>query len=63
MQRNKILKETKIIPRVVFEIEQFHNEVLSLDKKTGVSIYIIFKKLIYRIFKKEMNKSNCDVFI
>lgn len=47
MQRNKILKETKIIPRVVFEIEQFHNEVLSLDKKTGVSIYCIFKKLIY----------------
>jgi len=44
MQRNKILKETKIIPRVVGEIEQFHKEVLSLDKKTGVSIYCIFKK-------------------
>jgi len=42
MQRNKILKETKIIPRVVYEIEQFHKEILSLDKKTGVSI--TFKK-------------------
>jgi len=48
MQRNKILKETKIIPRVVGEIEQFHKEVLSLDKKTGVSIFTVYlKKLIY----------------
>lgn len=38
VQRNKILKETKIIPRVVYEIEQFCKEILLLDKKTGVSI-------------------------
>lgn len=46
LQRNKILKETRIIPRVVCEIEQFHKEVLALDKKTGVSK---FKKLIFTI--------------
>lgn len=37
-QRNKILKETKIIPRVVYEIEQFNKEILLLGKRTGVSI-------------------------
>lgn len=37
-QRNKILKETKAIPRVVYEIEQFNKEVLLLGKRTGVSI-------------------------
>lgn len=37
-QRNKILKETKIIPRVVYEIEQFNKEILLLGKRTCVSI-------------------------
>lgn len=37
-QRNKILKETKVIPRVVYEIEQFNKEILLLGKRTGVSI-------------------------
>nr|XP_034193738.1 Fanconi anemia group I protein isoform X2 [Osmia lignaria] len=34
-QRNKILKETKVIPRVVYEIEQFNKEILLLGKKTS----------------------------
>ncbi|XP_071633870.1 Fanconi anemia group I protein isoform X1 [Temnothorax longispinosus] len=50
-QKNKILKETKIIPRVVFEIEQFHNEILSLDKKTGVPLETYIKHSITRDFR------------
>ncbi|XP_011882378.1 PREDICTED: Fanconi anemia group I protein isoform X2 [Vollenhovia emeryi] len=51
MQRNKILKETKVIPRVVFEIEQFYNEVLSLDKKTGIPLEAYIKHSITRDFR------------
>ncbi|XP_011335090.1 Fanconi anemia group I protein homolog isoform X2 [Ooceraea biroi] len=51
MQRNKILKETKIIPRVVYEIEQFHKEVLSLDKKTGVPLETYIKHSVTRDFR------------
>lgn len=53
MQRNKILKETKIIPSAVYEIEQFHKEVLLLDKKTGVSI--VFKKINVAYWERDMN--------
>lgn len=53
MQRNKILKETKIIPRVVYEIEQFHKEILLLDKKTGVSITI--KKQYISIYSSKID--------
>ncbi|XP_011143561.1 Fanconi anemia group I protein [Harpegnathos saltator] len=51
MQRNKILKETKIIPRVVYEIEQFHKEILSLDKKTGVPLETYVKHSVTRDFR------------
>ena len=40
-QRNKIIKETKEIPRVVLAIETFHKDILQLSKKTGVSIFNI----------------------
>lgn len=42
IQKNHILRETKLIPRVVYEIEQFSKEVLLLAKKTGVKCKIIF---------------------
>ncbi|EGI62534.1 Fanconi anemia group I protein-like protein [Acromyrmex echinatior] len=51
LQRNKILKETRIIPRVICEIEQFHKEILSLDKKTGVPLEIYIKHSITRDFR------------
>ncbi|CAL1679736.1 unnamed protein product [Lasius platythorax] len=51
MQRNKILKETKIIPSAVYEIEQFHKEVLLLDKKTGVPLETYLKHSITRDFR------------
>ncbi|KAL0110270.1 hypothetical protein PUN28_013728 [Cardiocondyla obscurior] len=51
MQRNKILKETKVIPRVIFEIEQFHTEILSLSKKTGVPLETYIKNSITRDFR------------
>ncbi|XP_036145444.1 Fanconi anemia group I protein isoform X3 [Monomorium pharaonis] len=51
VQRNKILKETKFIPNVVYEIEHFHNEVLALDKKTGVPLETYIKHSITRDFR------------
>ncbi|KAL6423840.1 hypothetical protein ACFW04_010347 [Cataglyphis niger] len=51
VRRNKILKETKIIPCVIYEIEQFHKEVLSLDKKTGVPLETYIKHSITRDFR------------
>lgn len=51
VQRNKILKETKIIPSAIYEIEQFHKEVLSLDKKTGVPLEIYIKRSVTRDFR------------
>ncbi|XP_018402667.1 PREDICTED: Fanconi anemia group I protein [Cyphomyrmex costatus] len=51
IQRNKILKETRVIPRVICEIEQFHKEILSLDKKTGIPLEIYIKHSITRDFR------------
>ncbi|XP_018371290.1 PREDICTED: Fanconi anemia group I protein [Trachymyrmex cornetzi] len=51
LQRNKILRETRIIPRVICEMEQFHKEILSLDKKTGVPLEIYIKHSITRDFR------------
>ncbi|XP_011647262.1 Fanconi anemia group I protein [Pogonomyrmex barbatus] len=51
VRRNKILRETKTIPRVIYEIEQFHNEILSLDKKTGVPLETYIKHSITRDFR------------
>ncbi|GAB1869216.1 Fanconi anemia group I protein-like protein [Camponotus japonicus] len=51
VQRNKILKETKIIPCVIYEIEQFHKEILSLDKKTGVPLETYVKHSVTRDFR------------
>ncbi|XP_029669102.1 Fanconi anemia group I protein isoform X2 [Formica exsecta] len=51
VRRNKILKETKIIPCVIYEIEQFHKEVLSLDKKTGVPLETYIKHSVTRDFR------------
>ncbi|XP_046613959.1 Fanconi anemia group I protein [Neodiprion virginianus] len=41
-QRSKVLKETKLIPKVVYEIEQFGKNVLLLSKKTkaGLEEYV-----------------------
>lgn len=38
IRRNKILKETKLIPRVIHEIEQFHKDILILSKKSGIEL-------------------------
>lgn len=35
-QRSKILKSTKIIPRTIYELEQFGKNILLLGKKTKV---------------------------
>ncbi|XP_032678232.1 Fanconi anemia group I protein isoform X3 [Odontomachus brunneus] len=51
VQRNKVLKETKIIPKVVYEIEQFHKEILLLEKKTGVPLETYIKHSITRDFR------------
>ncbi|XP_033206109.2 Fanconi anemia complementation group I isoform X1 [Bombus vancouverensis nearcticus] len=50
-QRNKILKETKVIPRVVYEIEQFNKEILLLGKKTGIPLENYLKRSITRDFR------------
>uniref|UniRef100_A0A0C9QHI6 Fanci_0 protein n=1 Tax=Fopius arisanus TaxID=64838 RepID=A0A0C9QHI6_9HYME len=41
-QKNKVLKETKFIPKVVYEIEQFNKEILALEKKTKVRFLFIY---------------------
>ncbi|XP_012153284.2 Fanconi anemia complementation group I isoform X2 [Megachile rotundata] len=50
-QRNKILKETKVIPRVVFEIEQFNKEILLLGKKTCIPLENYMKHSVTRDFR------------
>ncbi|XP_076677421.1 Fanconi anemia complementation group I isoform X2 [Andrena cerasifolii] len=50
-QRNKILKETKVIPRVVYEIEQFNKEVLLLGKRTGIPLENYIKHSVTRDFR------------
>lgn len=50
-QRNKILKETKVIPRVVYEIEQFNKEILLLGKRTGIPLENYLKRSITRDFR------------
>ncbi|XP_076241855.1 Fanconi anemia complementation group I [Calliopsis andreniformis] len=50
-QRNKILKETKVIPRVVYEIEQFNKEVLLLGKRTGIPLENYMKHSVTRDFR------------
>ncbi|KZC06011.1 Fanconi anemia group I protein like protein [Dufourea novaeangliae] len=50
-QRNKILRETKIIPRVVYEIEQFNKEVLLLGKRTGIPLENYMKRSVTRDFR------------
>ncbi|KAK0173374.1 hypothetical protein PV328_006584 [Microctonus aethiopoides] len=49
--RNKVLKETKIIPKVIYEIEQFNKEILTLGKKTGTSLDSYIKHSITRDFR------------
>ncbi|XP_046836209.1 Fanconi anemia group I protein homolog isoform X2 [Vespa crabro] len=51
IQKNHILKETKLIPRVVYEIEQFSKEVLLLAKKTGVPLENYIKHSVTRDFR------------
>ncbi|KAG7201026.1 hypothetical protein KM043_003378 [Ampulex compressa] len=50
-QRTKVLKQTKVIPRVVYEIEQFHKEILLLEKKTGVPLENYTKHSVTRDFR------------
>lgn len=38
--QSKVLRETKSIPKVIYELEQFRSEVISLEKKTTVCILI-----------------------
>ncbi|KAI4477388.1 hypothetical protein M0804_012774 [Polistes exclamans] len=51
IQKNYILRETKLIPRVVYEIEQFSKEVLLLGKKTGVPLENYIKHSVTRDFR------------
>ncbi|KAL2748702.1 Fanconi anemia group I protein isoform X1 [Vespula maculifrons] len=51
IQKNHILRETKLIPRVVYEIEQFSKEVLLLAKKTGVPLENYIKHSVTRDFR------------
>lgn len=37
-QRSKVLKETKVIPRVIYELEQFFKNILLLGKKTKIPL-------------------------
>ncbi|KAF5276046.1 hypothetical protein FQA39_LY00842 [Lamprigera yunnana] len=37
--KNKVLRETRLIPKVIFEIEQFGKSVILLSKKTHVELY------------------------
>ncbi|XP_076294996.1 Fanconi anemia complementation group I [Lasioglossum baleicum] len=50
-RRNKILRETKVIPRVVYEIEQFNKEVLLLGKRTGIPLENYMKHSVTRDFR------------
>ncbi|XP_015108485.1 Fanconi anemia group I protein [Diachasma alloeum] len=50
-QKNKVLKETKFIPKVVYEIEQFNKEILALGKKTRVPLESYIKHSITRDFR------------
>ncbi|XP_078053426.1 Fanconi anemia complementation group I isoform X2 [Augochlora pura] len=50
-RRNKILRETKVIPRVVYEIEQFNKEVLLLGKRTGIPLENHMKHSVTRDFR------------
>ncbi|CAL7938106.1 unnamed protein product [Xylocopa violacea] len=50
-QRNKILKETKTIPRVVYEIEQFNKEILLLGKRTAIPLEKYIKQSVTRDFR------------
>lgn len=36
--KNRVLRETKMIPKVIFEIEQFSKSVVQLGKKTNVDL-------------------------
>lgn len=36
--KNKVLKETRFIPKVVYEIEQFSKFILQLSKKTKIDL-------------------------
>ncbi|KAH0548377.1 Fanconi anemia group I protein [Cotesia glomerata] len=49
--RNKVLKETKFIPKVVYEVEQFQKEILALSKKTGIHLESHIKLSITRDFR------------
>ncbi|XP_034935128.1 Fanconi anemia group I protein [Chelonus insularis] len=49
--RNKVLKETKFIPKVVYEVEQFNKEILALGKKTGIPLESHIKHSITRDFR------------
>ncbi|KAK2584369.1 hypothetical protein KPH14_006755 [Odynerus spinipes] len=51
IQKNSMLKETKLIPRVVYEIEQFSKEVLLLAKKTKIPLENYIKHSITRDFR------------
>ncbi|XP_033210804.1 Fanconi anemia group I protein isoform X2 [Belonocnema kinseyi] len=50
-RRNKSLRETKVIPRVIYEIEQFNKDILTLSKKSGIELNKYVKHSKTRDFK------------
>ncbi|XP_012250897.2 Fanconi anemia group I protein [Athalia rosae] len=50
-QRSKVLKETKIIPKVIYEIEQFGKHILLLGKKTKIPLEEYVQYSITRDFR------------
>lgn len=59
MLKNKFLKETKIIPKVVFEKEQFNKFLLLLSNKSKVDLVGQTKFTMardYRLYTKQMKE-------
>lgn len=57
--KNKILKETKNIPRVIYEKEQFYKFILQLSNKSKVNLVSQTKQSVardYRISTKQVKK-------
>lgn len=49
--KNKVVKDTKFIPKVVYEMEQFQKDILALGNKTGIPLDSYLKHSIARDFR------------
>ena len=59
MLRNKVLKETKIIPKVIYEKEQFNKFIMQLSNKSKMNLVSQTKQSMardYRLFTKQMKE-------